>query len=204
MNGADQFAYLIVMPGVVAALALGRLLRGLALGFVRPGVIGHWIPSVWAVILFTMQVQYWHTTRLCAGAKVDNLLIYCTFFVMPVMVYLASTVLMPVNDSPPHGGPRADFDLRKHYLRHASAFFWICCLGLLLEIVMDLSVSLPCKEYGTRYDNSFRGVGACLALGLAYFKADRYERLHRAGAVLGAALLGVFICIRMWLDLSQN
>ena len=197
MSG-DQFAYLIVMPGVVAALALGRLLRGVALALVRPGVKGHWVPIAWAVILFTMQVQYWHTTRLCAGAKIDNFLDYFNFFTFPVMVYLASTVLMPVNDSPPsNGGPQANFDLRKHYLRHASVFFGVCSLGLLLEIASSSAFESLCKNYGTPYDNSFRLAGAVLGLVLACFRPDRYELLHRAGPVLGAALLGTFIYYRM-------
>ena len=190
MHG-DQFQYLMVIPGVVAALALGRLLRGLALEFISPGVKGHWIPNVWAVVLFAMQLQYWHTTRLCAGANVNELHIYSIFLVMPIMVYFAATVLMPVND-----GPQVDLDLRKHYLDHAPKFFWICFLGLLLEIVINNFVSLPCEDYGTPYDNWLWGAGACLAGVLACFRPDKYKWLHPLGAVLGAALLVAFMIVR--------
>ena len=168
----DYFAYLMVMPGIAATLALNRLLVGVALLLRRRKniVLCKMIQvpwALWALLLFALLIQYWHTTSMCAqtGWVGNNLARYASFFIYPAMTYLAYTVLMP-HDVPPQGS----FDLRRHYYDHAVPFFIICSIGLALEIALSeyLQCAPCCHATDIKGENWLRASGSCAALVLVF------------------------------------
>ena len=171
-HSLESLAYLMVMPGIAATLALNRLLVGAALLVrqrkdieFRRMIEVPW--ALWALLLFFLLIQYWHTTSMCAqaGEVGDNLLQYAFFFAFPAMTYLAYTVLIP-HEVPPRGS----LDLTKHYYDHAMPFFIICSIGMALEVA--LSEHLQCAPPGVPTDlkgeNSLRLAASLAALVLVF------------------------------------
>ena len=188
-SSADQFYYLIVMPGVVAALALGRLLQGAVLPLVTTRAKGYLVSYGWMTILFVMQVQYWHTTRLCTETPLGDILKYSIFFIFPIAVYLAATVLTPSSE-------QADqLDFRTHYYTHARPFFILCAVGLVAEVL--LSYQWECGQMSSGNENLHRYGGVLLAAYLAWRSSDEYELHHQVGVAVGGVLLVVFIGSRL-------
>ena len=65
---STSFDYYMVLPGVVAALSLGRLLKGPALSLQqRLDVQSHPLHLIWAAILFVSQILSWHESAACRG-----------------------------------------------------------------------------------------------------------------------------------------
>ena len=193
----QSFNYLMVMPGVVSGLALGKLLKGAAF-LLQHQVWPYGIHLLWIAIISVMQILYWHTTAICAAKGIaGNMPEYALFFIFPAMVYLAATVLVPT----PSQVRRGRYSLRKYYYDHAEMFFTICYAGLILEVVFGKWLS--CTPDVLAYENRFRIAGACVAFVLATAKIDNKrtrERLHwsmTVGAIL--VLLG-FVCVVRWPD----
>ena len=191
-----DFDYYMVLPGVVAALALGRLLRGAALSLERPEVTWHPLHLAWASILFVAQLISWHESSGCRGC-VDvgkSLLHYLAFLGFPTTIYLASTVLIPDMQWKPEksADKRSNkLDLGDHYYSHGVQFFSICTVALLVAIVAN-SV-LPCDGdddwFSTK--NKYRFLGVVLTVVLAWISkcGRKHEVVH--GILTGAAVLMV-------------
>ena len=117
----SNFDYLMVLPGVVAALSLGRLLSGAALALQRSKVAWYPLHFAWGAILLVMQILSWHESLECRGSDIgQSLLHYLAFFSFPATVYLASTVLMPT--AVPAG---KTLDFSDHYYNHAAQFVFV-------------------------------------------------------------------------------
>ena len=189
-----SFDYLMVMPGVVAALALGRLLSGVAQILPRPNrpeVKLYWIPCAWAGILFVLQILYWHTTRKCSEIPIaQDLSHYLLFFIFPTMVYLAATVLMP--KSLP---PSQPYSLRNHYYDHALLFFIICGIGMAFEA--SYAEELQCEKGNLDAEITYRWIGCIASLGLALTSRMANTRtrewIHGLGVIFILGLLVQFI-----------
>lgn len=189
-----SFDYFMVMPGVVVALALGRLLKGVAASLVprREDIRPYWVHHLWAVLVFALLVQYWHTTANCNIG--EGLPQYLLFFVFPVLGYFASAVLMPVDV------PAGEFRFRDYYYRHAVLFFSICFIGMVSEILF--SASFSCDSGAHRgVENWFRGLGAFAAIGLVFVSRvtneSARERIHQVVTLLAVLLFLVFVCWRL-------
>ena len=126
------FSYLMVVPGVIAALTLGRLLGGGALLLRRPDIRPYFIHVGWAILLFLLQIQFWHaSSQWSEVTKIgQDVLHYCVYLIFPVTMYLASAILVPTE------APEPNFDYRQYYYDHATVFFSICCASMLSVIII--------------------------------------------------------------------
>ena len=189
LDAVRNFEHWMVLPGVISALALGRLLGGVAglfQGRVRRAYHLHY---VWAVILFVLQVQYWHVSAgwfgFGIGASLTN---YFTYLIFPVSIFLAAGVLMPADMD------RADFDCREHYFRQSAVFFSVCSVGILSVIcTAKLFLFLPLLDRA----NTYRFFGGCVVLAMAFVGrgwgfAGR-ERLHQALTLVAVFLFVGFV-----------
>lgn len=185
-----SFDYYMVLPGVVAALSLGRLLKGAALSLQRPEVKWHPLHVAWAVILFVSQIISWHESAACRGC-VDigtSLWHYLAFLGFPTTIYLASTVLTP--EKMPADEGKQKLDLGEHYYSHAVSFFMLCAVALVIAIITN--TVLPCGAGGAwlSMENLFRLVGVAIALVLAHNPENK--RLHCSLTWVSALLVAVF------------
>ena len=164
------FDHLMVLPGIVAALSLGRLLSGFALSLERSRVTWYPLHLAWAAILFVLQILSWHVSLACRESNIgQSLLNYLAFFTFPATVYLASTVLMP-RDVP--AGESLDF--QTYYYDRAARFFTICTIGLLLTI--GTNTVFPCgRTPGLLGENGYRIVGAICTATLAWFSRGGHD-----------------------------
>lgn len=199
-NGPASLHYLMVMPGVVVAFALGRLLHGVAsLLSRRQEIRPYWIHHVWAFLVLALLIQYWHTTSTCTVGK--SLPEYSLFFIFPVMGYFACAVLMPMEL------PAGEFRFRDHYHHHAVLFFAICCIGMVSEILLSSLFSCGTDGHSV-VENRFRGLGAGAAFGLVC--ANRVtnvrvrEWIHRVVTLLALLFFLVFVCWRSTLAVEER
>ena len=181
-----SFEYFMVLPGVVAALALGRLLQGAALSLQGPKITWYPLHLAWTAILFVAQIVAWRAaSRHFAQNISDSLLHYLSFFTFPASIYLAASVLLPRD-------PSTDF--RAHYYVHAVRFFTICTVGLLLAAMTN--TAYPYDDFGTNlHENWFRWIGAAgtAVLALSSMGGQQREQAHYVVTGIMALLLIAFI-----------
>ena len=196
----QSFGYFMVMPSMMAALAVNQLLTGTALLVRRRrDVKGSFLHPLWALLLFALLVQYWHTTSMCAQTGVgDNLLEYALFLVFPAMIYLAYSVLMPHDIK-----PDTKFELAEHYYEHAMLFFRICSLGMVLEVLW--SNVLQCGDTGNIIgENWFRLAGSSTALILVFANTVAGSNvcarrtIHSVVTVYAVVLFVLFVRLFRW------
>ena len=190
---ADPFDYLMVIPGVIAALTLSRLLAGGALLLQHRHVKPYAVHLAWAAMLFTAQVQFWLVSHRWAERSIDpSLAEYMAFLAFPVLLYLASEVLTPPNAAVV--GP--DFSLRRHYFDHATPFFGLCCVATLLVII--LGGVLDVRPWLSAY-NASRGIGVAVTFLLAVVgrkdTTARREQFHIVLTVLAVISFALFLGI---------
>ena len=181
-----SFDYLMVVPGVIGALTLGSLLGGVARLLQYRHV--RWCPEHigWVMILFVVQIRFWHVSSRREGVELtSDLLGYFAFLVFPVLLYLASAILMPKDMQ------GQSFSLRDHYYNHSRAFFFICGVASLSVIVLG-------KVFEARplcsMANASRLFGGILCFALAFsgrgWEISSRQRLHRV--VTGLAMISLF------------
>ena len=190
---STSFDYYMVLPGVVAALSMGRLLKGPALSLQRLEVQSHPLHLIWAAILFVSQIISWHESASCR-TSIDigtSFWHYLAFLGFPTTIYLASTVLTP--EEMPADADR--LDLGAHYDRNAVQFFSICTVALIVAIITN--TVFPCKDPGGWFstENMFRFGGVAITLMLACiskFDLPHKHPLHFTLTIFSAVLVAVF------------
>ena len=181
-----SFEYFMVLPGVVAALALGRLLRGAALSLQGPNINWYPLHFAWTVILFVAQIVAWRAASRHFDQDIsESLLHYLSFFTFPAAIYLAASVLSPKDGSTKFSA---------HYHGHAARFFTTCTVGLLLAAATN--TMYPYDSFGTDWrENGFRLLGAAGTAVLAWFsRGDQHrEEVHYVVTAIMVLLLTGFI-----------
>ena len=200
-----SFEYFMVLPGVVAALALGRLLRGAAIWVQSPREQRYTLYLAWTAILFMAQIVAWQAASNYFNHDISETpLFYLSFFAFPASIYLASSVLSP---------EEASTCLCAHYHKHAKRFFVICTAGLFLATITNIRYPhdmAHCLENVLHWKNVFRlenalrfGGAICTAV-LAWFSNGDCQReqkqLHYSMTAVLAALFIVFICLSWLVD----
>ena len=182
------FDFLMVMPGVVIALALGRLLAGGAYLLRSPRKRIYPLHLVWAAILFVELIQFWHAMSTRGGnSRLDEMSLYFLFLAFPTCLYLASAVLVPkdVRDTV--------FNFKNHYYEHAPPFFYIYGVAILFIIAADrFLISLPVVHEINGYRFAIAAAALLLAAVGQRWNDPVREQLHRILTILVLVLLVVF------------
>ena len=193
IDPSGSFSYLMVIPGVISALTLGRLLEGVSLRFrYYQKTKLYPIHFAWTAIVFVAQVQFWFVSfRWAEISPNPSLPRYITFLVFPVLLYLAADVLMPKKVEDP-----STFSFRTHYFEHATAFFGICCVAILSVIVLG---GLLCIRDWITWHNAFRVLGVVVTLLLAlvgrHWKECRRQTLHCSLTIVALISLLLFLLL---------
>ena len=90
--------HLLVLVSIIIGLAITELLTGVRqLVRARKRVRVHWLPLTWAGVMFLVLVQHWWNNFLFSQQKLwaSNFFAFLVFLVSPVLLYLASSSLLP-------------------------------------------------------------------------------------------------------------
>jgi hypothetical protein len=114
----SEFEYVVVMVSVVLGLGITQILAGTTLSLQQPERIrADWIHSAWVLYMLLQHFQTWWVIWLFRNDLPSlNLLTFMVLMGNPVLLYLATSVLLP---------PRLTrrLDLRVHFERVRPWFF---------------------------------------------------------------------------------
>ena len=184
-----QLEYLVALISIIVGLGLADLARSLR-DLVRPdrAVRWHWLPLVWAGIVFLIVLQLWWTSfRLLQAEVFGQVLVFLPYLLSFLVLYLACAFALPDSDWEANGpsgdgGAEAEegrLDLEAFYFSraHRRWFFGSMIVLLVLGQVM----------------------GTALAVTWDRVEINLWARVQTVGFNLViAALFGGLIAIRRW------
>lgn len=176
--------HLLVLLSIVAGLAITDLLQSLH-RLVRAGsrVRWHWLPLVWAVLLFVGVIQFWWAYYRIIRAPIwSNLFAFLLPLTTFVVLYLLCAAALP----DPEAGE--SIDLETFYFSDTQRRWFF---GL-LALMFSLAIGTSWLTHG-RLDwepDSLRFIGLVFFLLLAW---SRNRILHMIAACVIAGLLAAFI-----------
>lgn len=126
----SEFEYVVVMVSVVLGLGITQILAATTLVIQQPHrVRADWVHGSWVAYMLVQHFQSWWVIWLFREQMPPlNLITYMVMMGNPVLLYLATSVLLP---------PRLTrrIDLREHYERVRGWFFFLFGLSALWPLV---------------------------------------------------------------------
>ncbi len=107
------FEYLMVMVSVVLALALAQLLRGITEIVTNPN--RYWIHTAWVAMMVLFVIQFWWAYWDFNVVSNWTLLTFLYVLLSPILLFLATYMLLPVHRS-------EDTDWQVHFF---AIRFWL-------------------------------------------------------------------------------
>ena len=124
------FEHLSVLISLVIGLGLTHLLSSAHRLVQAHGRIRlHWLPLVWAVLIFTAQVEWWWSIFGWRNEGGWNFFYFLFILLSPVAMYLASTFVLPEIE------PNQSYDLRVYYFETRRWFFTFVALSPAVDAV---------------------------------------------------------------------
>lgn len=162
------FEHLSVLISLVLGLGIAHLLSSVHhLVLARHRVRFHWLPLLWAALMFIGLVQEWWSIFELRDRPEWNFFGFLVTLIDPVILYLtASFVLPPVEADRP-------CDLKAYYFGVRAWFFPLAAWGNLFDGVRRLWEGLP-PGHVAIWSNF---LGAALILSLARVRNERYHAL---------------------------
>ena len=128
----DAFNFLVIVPGIVLGLALVQLLNGLASAIQNRATVTHsWIHALWYLTLFLLVIQHWYAIYSWRNFG-ETFLSYLSFMVYPILLFIASALLMPVIEL------GQTVCLRTHFFANRAWFFLIASAALIETLVRSI------------------------------------------------------------------
>jgi hypothetical protein len=136
----DAFSYLAVLLSIVLGLGLTQILT--AAGRIirqRASIRVHWLPILWAAILFVIYLQVWWAMYGMRFRKEWSFLAFGVALAQTALLYLMAALVLPeqVDDE--------GSDLAIYFDRHHRWFFGLFLLTLIVSVMKDvvLNEELP-------------------------------------------------------------
>ena len=130
------FDYLIVLFSVLLGLSLSRLLAGLARVVVDPARRLHWLPLLWTIQLFLVQVMLWWLIYVRVYQVEWTFAHYLVILAYPVLGFFMAVLLFPELGSEDEGTVESFLDRRRW-------FFGIWILSLVLDATENAMGGVP-------------------------------------------------------------
>jgi hypothetical protein len=131
----DAFSYLAVLLSIVLGLGLTQILTAVGRIIRQRGSIQfHWLPILWATILFVIYLQVWWAMYGFRLRSQWSFLSFAVVLAQTATLYLMAAVVLPeqIDDGT---------DLTIYFDRHHRWFFGLFLATLLVSVVKDLVIS---------------------------------------------------------------
>jgi len=128
----DAFSYLAVLLSIVLGLGLTQLLTaGGRIIRQRASIRVHWLPILWAAILFVIYLQVWWAMYGMRFRKEWTFLSFAVALSQTALLYLMAAVVLPeqIDDE--------GSDLAIYFDRHHRWFFGLFLLTLMVSVTKD-------------------------------------------------------------------
>ena len=175
----DAFSYLSVLLSIILGLgmtqlltATGRLIRH------RDRVHVHWLPLLWAAMLFLIYVQVWWSMYGLRLRREWTFLAFGIVLAQTATLYVMATVALPEQVD------EAGTDLGEYYDRHHRWFFAFFLATLVISVLKDVILGGRLPD-GTNL--IFHGVFAAGCVTGLVVRRRRYQE------VLGIGFAGVIV-----------
>lgn len=153
----------------------------------RSRVRFHWLPLVWAALVFVSLVEWWWASFGMRSQHEWNFFYFLFVLLRPVVGYLSASFVLPTLE------PGAACDLRQYYFDNRQWLFSLLAAGNLLDALRRLLEGAALGDIGV-----WSNLVGCLLL--ASLAVSRNVRHHAAITLLTATLFAVFV-VRAALEL---
>lgn len=184
----DAFSYISIVPSIIIALGLTRLLTGIGkIVERRDKVQNYWVHIVWSFNLFLFMVLNWWVLFRWAPQEAWNFPLFMFLLFTPTVCFLLSVVLFP--------DPFKEvMNFKEHYYDHRRWFFALAAL-------------LPPLDF---IDTFFKGTSHLMAQGPIYFITiplmtalsivavfTKNQTYHKFYAIFFLVYISVFISVNL-------
>lgn len=177
------FDYLSVLISIVLGFGITQLLGGFARCLeLRPKVRPHMPAVAWAAFLLIAHVQTWWSMFAMRHWTDWNFLQFCIVLMQPIILYLASVLVLPSRES-------GALDLREHFMTHRVLFFGLLIALLAVSIVKDL---VRTGRLPTPLNLGFHAVLGLIGVAAIASRRDLHQRIL---AVVGLVFMGVYVLV---------
>lgn len=131
----NNFPIVATVLSMILGLSVTRLLLGLVTVFrIRRSAKPDWVPLVWAVMLFTIQLDFWWAVNsLPAVKQTFSFLEFLLLVLLALSLFVAAALLLPSRIEDEKSGLRTYFEEDGRYaLLALSAYL---ALGLLVNVM---------------------------------------------------------------------
>lgn len=179
----DSFAYLSVFISIILGLAVAHLLTGTATLIRSRHELTWWWPTpLWMATTFLIEVQTWWAMFTLRSVEQWSFAAFLIVLLQPVAIFMMAALIVPQT------GGRA-INLENDYFREFRWFFSALLFALLASLAKNLVLTGGLPE-----PRNLTAHLLFIAIAVAA-TISRSARLHIVLAVLGLALLSVYIAI---------
>jgi hypothetical protein len=184
----DAFSYISIVPSIIIALGMTRLLTGIGkIVERRDRVHNYWVHILWSANLFLFMVLNWWVLFRWAMQETWSFPLFMFLLFTPTICFLLSVVLFP--------DPFKEvMDFKAHFYENTRGFFALAAMLAPLDFL----------------DTYFKGVPHLLAQGPLYFVTialmttlsiiavfTKNQNYHKFYAIFFLVYLSVFITINL-------
>jgi len=133
----DTFSFISIVPSIIIALGITRLLTGIGRILERRGKVrNYWVHLLWAVNLFVFMVLNWWLLFRWEAQPQWNFPLFMFLLLTPTVSFLLAVILFPE--------PFEDMmDFKQNYYEDHRAFFVLAALLPPLDFLDTLLKGLP-------------------------------------------------------------
>lgn len=184
----DAFSYISIVPSIIIALGLTRLLTGIGKIVERRDKIhNYWVHILWSFNLFLYMVLNWWVLFRWAPQEDWSFPLFLFLLFTPTLCFLLSVVLFP--------DPFKDvMDFKQHYYENTRGFFAIAALLAPLDFLDTLLKGVPhLMAQGPIYPVTIALI-TVLSIIAVFTKNQTY---HKVYAIFFLVYISVFISVNL-------
>ncbi|MFB6272772.1 MAG: hypothetical protein ABEL51_07765 [Salinibacter sp.] len=143
----SQLEYLVALISIIVGLGLADLVQSLR-ELVRPdrAVRWHWLPLLWAAVIFLIILQLWWTSfDVLQAEPFGRVLVFLPYLLMFLVLYLTCSFALPdANwESSPSASEKTTLDLKVFYFSLARRRWFFGALITLTVLSQIINISAP-------------------------------------------------------------
>jgi len=133
----DAFAYISIVPSIIIALGLTRLLTGIGKILERRNQVkNYWVHIMWALNLFLYMVLNWWILYRWNLQSMWSFPLLIFLLLTPIVTFLQSVILFPDHIE-------ANIDFKKHFYEDHRWFFTLAALLPPLDFLDTILKGVP-------------------------------------------------------------